>query len=172
MELSEGQQRFISIVKKSARSYIPAMAKGLVSSSTRWPASSPSPYTCIAMKSSWLIDNRLCEEELVFTKRSTNGAKYLFASCRGHMMEHSTGVIERFKNAGCAFGEASSSPYASRASSSGGTSWNKTWRMGFRKYGYRSSGMWTRANRSSYTHGLLVMLELTELNRISRIDSP
>ena len=138
-------------VQENRDTYIPAMARGLVNSSTRWPASSPSPYTCIAMKSSWLIDGRPCADELVFRKRSTNGAKYWVASCRGHMMEHSTGVIERFRNAGCARREKSawsSSPY-SLWSSSGGTSWKSTWRMGFKKYGYRSSGMWTKANRSS-----------------------
>ena len=77
--------------------YMPAMAKGLVSSRTRWPASRPSPSTEMTTKSS--LDMVIWSASVVgfFGFGGTRGAKYSCANALEHTTEHSMGVMEMFR---------------------------------------------------------------------------
>ena len=78
---------------KLSKTHIPARANGLVNSSTRFPASRPSPSTDITTRSSEkiLASWRFVVEVAVVLKSSS--AKDLRQT-----MEHSVGVTEMFKN--------------------------------------------------------------------------
>lgn len=75
---------------------MPARAKGLVSSSTRFPASRPSPSTDMTTKSSEELTAPWApgaEDAAVFEGR----AKSSSANNVGQTIEHSIGVIEIFR---------------------------------------------------------------------------
>lgn len=79
---------------------MPAKASGLVSSSTRCPASRPSPSTEMTTKSSGEIFARSGCRSSVFGTCPQDEAKTFCASSLVHTIEHSIGVIDTFKN-GC-----------------------------------------------------------------------
>ena len=74
---------------------IPFIASGLVNSRTRWPASNPSPSTCMTTYCSSLMDIRAREAG---SRVSRMGKKRWCAQTLEQAMEHSTGVIETFTN--------------------------------------------------------------------------
>jgi len=133
------------------KTYTPAMANGLVNSKTRWPASRPCPSTCMTMKSSLLIDIRELAVGTIWLNFLASGAKYCSANCLEQIIEHSTGVIERFRKPGDWNTEALACSASLLVSwlSIAETSLNRSCRIGCRKKEYRSSGIWTRASRSS-----------------------
>lgn len=81
--------------------HMPARARGLVSSRTRWPASSPSPSTCMTTKSSGVM---LTDSLDSASSRARTGTNSSLASALEHTIEHSTGVIEMFTK-GCSQGQ-------------------------------------------------------------------
>ena len=87
-------RRFVS---ENRRTHMPASARGLVSSSTRFPASRPSPSTDITTKSSEeMVAPYAPVAELLVALEGP--AKRSFAKDFGHTIEHSIGVMEMFKN--------------------------------------------------------------------------
>jgi hypothetical protein len=84
--------------------YMPANARGEVSSRTRWPASIPPPSTRTTTKSSGLISTASSFTEPFFFERvkllkvSARGRKKRSASSLEQNTEHSTGVIDTLRN--------------------------------------------------------------------------
>jgi len=132
------------------RAYIPANASGLVSSSTRWPASRPSPSTCMTTKSS---DVMWTFARASGSMRCSTGTNSSVASAREHTTEHSIGVTEMLRKS-CSEGEGvvggCTAPFEALCAAAwlaalgrrrSRTDWRKLW--------YRFSGMWMRARRVS-----------------------
>ena len=80
--------------------HIPANARGVVNSSTRWPASRPSPSTDITTRSSEDIEPWSEPSAAFPASAAMVGVKIDRASSLGHTIEHSTGVIETLRK-GC-----------------------------------------------------------------------
>ena len=79
--------------------YILAKARGLVKSSTRCPASSPSPSTEMTTKSSEEMVAVVWEMPDKYLKCGGTDANNSWASVCSHTIEHSSGVTETFRNA-------------------------------------------------------------------------
>lgn len=127
------------------------MARGLVKSSTRCPASSPSPSTEMTTKSSEEMVAVVWEKLGEDPRSEGIDSKISWASVWAQTIEHSSGVTETFRNAWRFAQDVCDCEYAPWPCSTSVSSGKSSLSMGCRYWWYSARGTWIRLNRVSYT---------------------